>query len=85
MRWNGVSRFEFVRESMETETTTWSEISNVGKAIVEQILVPEEINKSKRAVRVTVRDLSRKISHLSKVICNRKIIKEFTRSSAQPE
>ena len=34
---------------METETTTWLEFSNEGKAIVEQILVPEEINKSKRA------------------------------------
>ena len=29
---------------METETTTWSEFSNEGKAIVEQILAPEEIN-----------------------------------------
>ena len=34
---------------METETTTWSEFSNGGKAIVEQILASEEINISKRA------------------------------------
>ena len=34
---------------METETTTWSEFPNGGKAIVEQILASEEINKSKRA------------------------------------
>ena len=34
---------------METETTTWSEFPNGGKAIVEQIIVSEEINKSKRA------------------------------------
>ena len=34
---------------METETTTWSEFSNGGKAIVEQILASEEINKSKIA------------------------------------
>ena len=34
---------------METETTTWSEFPNGGKAIVEEILVIEEINKSKRA------------------------------------
>ena len=34
---------------METETTTQSEFLNGGKAIVEQILASEEINKSKRA------------------------------------
>ena len=43
------SRCEFDGESMETETTTWSEFPNEGKAIVEQILASEEINKSKRA------------------------------------
>ena len=37
------------------------------------IIRKKEIQKS-RAVRVTVRDLSRKINHLSKVICDRKII-----------
>ena len=31
------------------ETETCSEFPHAGKAIVEQILVPEEINKSKRA------------------------------------
>ena len=34
---------------METQTTTWSEFPNGGKAIVEQILVSEEIDKSKGA------------------------------------
>ena len=34
---------------METQTTTWTEFLNGGKAIVEQILASEEINKSKRA------------------------------------
>ena len=34
---------------METETTIWSEFPNGGKAIVEQILESEEINKSKWA------------------------------------
>ena len=34
---------------METETTTWSEFPNGGKAIVEQILASEERKKSKRA------------------------------------
>ena len=29
---------------METETTTWSEFYNGGKAIAEQILASEEIN-----------------------------------------
>ena len=46
MWWNG---FEFDGESMETEATTWSEFPSGGKAIVEQILVSEERNKSKRA------------------------------------
>ena len=32
---------------METETTTWSEFSNGERAIVEQILMSEEGNKSK--------------------------------------
>ena len=39
------------------------------------------IQKS-RTVRVTVRDPSRKVNHLSKVICSRKIITEFTRSTS---
>ena len=34
---------------METKTTTWPEFPNRKKAIVEQILVSQEINKSKRA------------------------------------
>ena len=33
---------------MESETTTWSEFSNGGKFIVEQILASGEINKSKK-------------------------------------
>ena len=48
MQWNGASYFEFIGKSMETVTTTWSEFLNRGKAIVEQILVTEERNKSKR-------------------------------------
>ena len=39
---------KFIGKSVETETTT-SEYPNGGKAIVEQILVSKEINKSKRA------------------------------------
>ena len=35
-------------ESVEIETTTWSEFPNRRKAIVEEILISEEINKSKR-------------------------------------
>ena len=48
-RWNGASRCEFDGKSVETETTTWSEFPNGGKAIVEQILASEQRNKSKRA------------------------------------
>ena len=38
MHWNGASCFEFVGNSVETETTRWSKFPNGGKAIVEQIL-----------------------------------------------
>ena len=48
MKW-GISRFEFVGKLMETTTTSWSTFPDGGKAIVEQILVSDEINKSKRA------------------------------------
>ena len=49
MQWNMVSCCEFDAKSKETDTTTWSEFPNGGKAIVEQILVSEERKKSKRA------------------------------------
>ena len=49
MQWNGASRCEFDGKSMETGTKTWSEFPNGRKAIVGQITVSEEINKSKRA------------------------------------
>ena len=48
MQWNGTSCFELDGKSMKTETKTWSEFSDGGKAIVEQILASEERNKSKR-------------------------------------
>ena len=46
MQWNGASHWEYDGKSMETKTTTFP---NGGKAIVEQTLASEEINKSKRA------------------------------------
>ena len=49
MWWDEASRCEFDGKSVETETTTWSEFPIGGRAIVEQILESEEINKSKRA------------------------------------
>ena len=49
MQWNVASHCKFDGKLMETETTSWSEFPNGGKAIVEQILTPEEINKSERA------------------------------------
>ena len=49
MQWNGASHCEYDRKLMETETTTWSVFPTGGKAIVEQILASEEINKCKRA------------------------------------
>ena len=44
MQWNGASCCELVGKSMETETATWSEFHNGGKASVEQILASEERN-----------------------------------------
>ena len=65
-------------KSMETETAAWSEFVNGGKAVVEQILDSEEINKSRRVgLKVIVRYLSRNVNHLSKVTGNRKFITEF--------
>ena len=49
MWWNGASCFEFIGKSMETDTTTWSEVPNGGKDIVEQMLASEDRNKSTRA------------------------------------
>ena len=46
MQWNGTSPFVFDRKSMVSETTTWSELPNGGKATVQQ---KEEINKFKSA------------------------------------
>ena len=49
MQWKGTSHFESDGKSMDTETTTWSEFLNEGKAIKEQILASEERNKYKTA------------------------------------
>ena len=46
---NFASCFEFIANSMETETATLSEFPNEGKVIIEQVLVSENRNKSKRA------------------------------------
>ena len=69
MRWNGAFFCEYYGKSMETETITWSKFPNGEKAIVEQILASEKINKSKRAgLWEPVWDMSRKVNHLSKVV-----------------
>ena len=83
MRWNKASHCQDDGKSMKTETATWSEFPNGGKAIVEQVPVSrkKEIQK-RRTVRITVWDLSWKVSHLSKVIWDRKITTEFTRSTS---
>ena len=49
MRWNGTFRCAYDGKPMETETITWLEFPNGGKAIAEQIIASEEINKSKIA------------------------------------
>ena len=45
MNWNEASCCEYGEKSMKAETTTWWEFPNGGKAIAEQILAWEEINK----------------------------------------
>ena len=58
------SHFEFDGKSIKTETTPWWEFPNRGKAIVEQIIAPEERSKSKRAGQ---------INHLSTVTRDRPV------------
>ena len=54
--------------SLKESKWKFSEFSNTGKAIVEQILESEERNRSKKArLRVTVRYPKSKVNHLSKV------------------
>ena len=48
MQWSMVFCWEYDGKSKENETTTWSEFHNGGKAIVEQILVSEEINPTEQ-------------------------------------
>ena len=63
MQRNGPSHCEFDGKAMETETT-WSEIPNGGKAIVEQIIASEERNQRKsKTVRIKVWDSSRKVNY----------------------
>ena len=65
-------------KSLETETI-WSEFPNGWKAIVEQMLASEEINKIKIAgLWVTIWDPVMKVNYLSEVIWDRKIITELT-------
>ena len=49
MQWNGAPQCKYDGKPMEAETKLWSEFSNEEKTIIEQILTPEEMNKSKRA------------------------------------
>ena len=86
MQWNRASPFEFEGKLLETETNTytfqWRQYSNGGKAIVEQILAPEERKKLKRA-EMWEPQLEIQVGKLTiwvKVIWDRKIIAEFTKS-----
>ena len=66
-------------KSIEIEPTR-SEFHNEGKSTVEQILESEETNQISRAVRVTVSDSSRKLNHLTKLVRERKIMVDSTKS-----
>ena len=54
MQWNKASHCEFDEKSMGTETTTWSEYPNAGKAIAEQMLAPGERNPQEQDNKMTV-------------------------------
>ena len=54
MQWNKASHCEFDEKSMGTETTTWSEYPNGGKAIAEQMLAPGERNPQEQDYKMTV-------------------------------
>ena len=69
MQWNRAPHCEFNRKSMETQKKTLLEFPNGAEAIVEQMLVSEEINKSKRA------ELWESQSKISKSKISRKTIK----------
>ena len=81
MWWIDALPFDFDGKLMETETLTWSEFHNGGKAAAEKIIVSKERNKSKRArLKITVIDPDRKVNYLCKFVWDRKITKEFTKS-----
>ena len=66
---------EFDGKLMETETTTWSELASDGKAIIEQLLAPEERNESKNTgLWESNWDPSRKVNHF---IWDSKIVTEL--------
>ena len=72
MQWNKASHCEFDEKSMGTETTTWSEYPNAGKAIAEQMLASGERNPQEQDYKMTVWD---PVEKLSKVIRDRKILR----------
>ena len=78
---------EYDEKSMESETRTISESPNGGKAIVEQILAPQERNKSKWAglwesqFKIRVEKLTIWVNSFEII----KIITEFPGLSIPPE
>ena len=64
------------RDNNMIKISEWRDIHCRTNTIVRR---KKQIQKS-RTVRVTVKDPSRKVNHLSKVVWDRKIITEFTRS-----
>ena len=57
---------------METDTTTWSEFPNGGRAIAAKIL--ESKDKSIQMSRTSFQDPSKKVNHLNKVIKEKSVI-----------
>ena len=82
MKW--ASHVEIDRKSMKTQSTTWSGFPNGGKASIEQILVSEERNKSKRQGLWKTQSgiWERKLTIWLRSFEMEKIITEFTSSTS---
>ena len=79
----GTSGCEFDGKSVQTETTTWLEFPKERNVVVDKYLHQKKERNPKEQdswSRIRTWNVSRKAKHLSKVIWDRSIIKDFTRS-----
>ena len=86
-RWQKIvdTTFKFQKKSMETETKAWLEFQNRRKANADTRVERNTQIQKIWAVRITARGSSRKANHLVKVVWEKNIITEFSRSLVSPE